>query len=52
MEDAAIEAVADVYSNEGWNIEDVSMDEVGWDLTATSDAGDELKIEVKGVSRG
>jgi hypothetical protein len=50
VEDAAIEAVADVYSNEGWNIEDVSMDEVGWDLTATSDAGDELKIEVKGVS--
>ncbi len=50
VEDAALQAVADVYSNEGWTILDVSMDTVGWDLTATSQTGDELKIEVKGVS--
>ena len=50
IHDAALEAVDVVYSGEGWTLEDVSADALGWALRATHPSGEELKIAVKGVS--
>ena len=49
VEEAAMEAVIDFY--DGWRVDDVSLDKVGWDLTFThKKTGEVAKVEVKGLS--
>jgi hypothetical protein len=49
VEDAAMEAVTRVYEDEGWAVEDVSQEKLGWDLTCAHPGGAIVKVEVKGV---
>ena len=49
VEKAAMDLATSAYRDRGWDVEDVSARNVGWDLTACR-AGDELHLEVKGVS--
>ncbi|WP_239456563.1 protein NO VEIN domain-containing protein [Nocardioides solisilvae] len=49
VETAAVRHVEEAYEREGWDVEDVSTQKIGWDLTATR--GSEIHhLEVKGVS--
>jgi Protein NO VEIN, C-terminal/EVE domain len=50
VEDAAMAAVVATYESEGWDVEDVSADKLGWDLACTHPDGSTAKVEVKGVS--
>ncbi|MFE9690589.1 DUF3883 domain-containing protein [Micromonospora sp. NPDC005806] len=50
VEDAATKAVTQAYEDEGWTVEDVSTEKLGWDLTCTHPGGAIVKVEVKGVS--
>ena len=50
VQDAALQAVDVVYSGEGWTIEDVRAQGLGWNLRATHPDSDDLKIQVNGVS--
>ena len=52
VEDAAMDAAVRTYEDEGWNVEDVSGEKLGWDLSCTHPDGRTAKIEVKGVSGG
>jgi len=49
VEKSAIKIVTKHYEKLGYEINSVEKDNVGWDLTATSDRT-ELKLEVKGLS--
>lgn len=51
VEAAAVKAVSEYLRND-WNasVEDVSAENLGWDLTATMRDGSEWHVEVKGVS--
>jgi len=49
VEQKAIECVCDYYTNQGYVVDSVEKDNVGWDLTAT-DHETMLKLEVKGLS--
>ena len=49
VEKSAIKFVTKHYEKLGYEINSVEKDNVGWDLTATSDRT-ELKLEVKGLS--
>lgn len=46
---AAMAAVCDFYERGGWQVEDVSRDRLGWDLTCTSPGGEIARVEVKGL---
>jgi hypothetical protein len=46
---AAVAAVRDLYEARNWNIDDVSRDKLGWDLTCTSPEGEVARVEVNGV---
>ncbi|MGY1829061.1 DUF3883 domain-containing protein [Geodermatophilus sp. SYSU D01180] len=48
VEMAAMRAVRDAYEGDGWEVEDVSARNCGWDLTCTS-RRQVAKVEVKGV---
>lgn len=49
VEEAAMEAVIDFY--DGWRVDDVSLDKVGWDITFTrKTTGEVARVEVKGLS--
>lgn len=50
VEDAAMATVIASYEYEGWDVEDVSADKLGWDLASTHQDGSTAKVEVKGVS--
>jgi hypothetical protein len=50
VEKAAMDAVSQVYGADGWDVEDVSRQKTGWDLTCTHKDGRIAKVEVKGVS--
>jgi hypothetical protein len=50
VEDAAMLAVIAKYERDGWKVEDVSADKLGWDLACTHPAGATARVEVKGVS--
>lgn len=50
VEDAAMTAVTASYQHEGWDVEDVSGDRLGWDLNCRHPDGSTAKAEVKGVS--
>ncbi|MGY1631865.1 protein NO VEIN domain-containing protein [Geodermatophilus sp. SYSU D01186] len=49
VELAAMDAVRQVYEDEGWHVDDVSLAKCGWDLTCTRGA-EITRAEVKGVS--
>ena len=49
VELAAMSAVESWYARRGWKIEDVSSQNIGWDIEATRE-GSFLRIEVKGFS--
>jgi hypothetical protein len=49
VEKVAMDLVASSYADRGWTPLDVSAQKVGWDITMRR-AGDELHVEVKGVS--
>jgi hypothetical protein len=49
VEKSAIKFVTKHYEKLGYEINSVEKDNVGWDLTATSNSA-ELKLEVKGLS--
>jgi len=49
VEAAAIACVQDFYSSNGYMVDSVEADNVGWDLNATDKEGT-LKLEVKGLS--
>jgi predicted RNA-binding protein with PUA-like domain len=51
VEEAAVEYVIEALSADGWTVDDVQPDRVGWDLTARR--GDTMRcIEVKGRGTG
>lgn len=51
VERAAMEAVTVCYEADDWEVEDVSLDKVGWDLTCThKTSGERAGVEVKGLS--
>jgi hypothetical protein len=50
VEVAAMKAVSRHYHRRGWEVDDVSKSNLGWDLDCTSPHGDVHHIEVKGVS--
>lgn len=45
-----MKAVTRHYKRDGWRVQDVSRQNVGWDLTCTAPDGDVHRVEVKGVS--
>lgn len=51
IERTAITATAKWFTERGYDVRDVSMDRVGWDLEA-SRGRSRLRLEVKGTSRG
>jgi len=51
IEKIAMTAAADWFAGRGYEVEDVSMERVGWDLEARLNRA-HLKIEVKGTSLG
>ena len=49
VEQVAMRLIADEFDRQGWTVDDVSMDKVGWDISVRR--GDEIgHLEVKGVS--
>lgn len=50
VEAAGMKAVTRHYKRDGWRVQDVSKQNVGWDLTCTAPDGDVHRVEVKGVS--
>lgn len=51
VEMAAMEAVTEYYEAGDWEVEDVSLDKVGWDLSCTHTTGVRIaRVEVKGLS--
>ena len=50
VELAAIDAARSHYEDAGWQVDDVSRENRGWDLTCTAPDGEERHVEVKGVS--
>jgi hypothetical protein len=49
VEQAAIKLVTEEFAGQGWNVTDVSLLKVGWDVTVTRGA-EVGHLEVKGVS--
>jgi hypothetical protein len=49
VEAAAMAAVREFYQSGDWQVQDVSRDKLGWDLTCTSPDGEIARVEVKGV---
>jgi hypothetical protein len=50
VELAAVAAVGEFYRNGNWDVHDVSLEKLGWDLTCTHTSGESARVEVKGVS--
>ena len=50
VEEAAMEHGGRHFQNLGWDIEDVSLQRAGWDLTCTKPNSEVLHVEVKGLS--
>ena len=50
VEDSATAAVIADYEDAGWDVNDVSADKCGWDLTCTHPDRPTARVEVKGTS--